>query len=89
MIDNMLARFGSLIDHTGFEVSRKYFAKCLCTLMGLKYIEFELNASLFLNTNLKYLVRKLEKQIIFIQQNFNILVNSVLIMNIFKRFNYF
>lgn len=45
MIDNVPASFGSLIDHTDFEVSQNYFTKCLWTRMGLKYIELELNAS--------------------------------------------
>lgn len=29
MIDNVPARFGSLIDHTEFEASQNYFVKCL------------------------------------------------------------
>lgn len=29
MIDNVPASFGSLIDHTDFEVSQNYFAKYL------------------------------------------------------------
>lgn len=81
MIDNVPGRFGSLIDYTEFEVSKNYFAKYLWTPTGLKYIELEQNVSLFLNTNLKYLVRKMRK-VILIQQNFKILLNSILIMNV-------
>lgn len=43
-IDNVTARFGSLIDHTEFELFQNYFAKYLRTPTGLKCIELELNA---------------------------------------------
>lgn len=62
MIDNVPASFGSLIDHTDFEVSQNYFAKYLWTPMGLKYIELERNASFIFEYQFKIPVKKNEKE---------------------------